>query len=158
MDGEMRSTSVGKEIEEVAKGTVRGRERDIIAFTPSLRPSAAIYSDREPIKGHKGSDAQPLARNEKGGKRQEHIFVCQHVTAARPAWRARFQSRSYEKCQECFHLGSFYSSLPLSVSFWSYLPLWVVVIGGAVYLLSAGREAVAFEMLSLCSLNRRRQT
>lgn len=50
-----------------------------------------------------------------------------------------------------------FPSSPLHL-FWSCLPLWEVVIGRAVYLLSAGLRAFTFEMLSLCSLNRCWQT
>ncbi len=127
----------------------------IITFTPILEPST-VTSYRS--KDTKGVTHSHLPRMKRGEKRQEHIFVCQQVASARPAWQARFQSQSCKKCQECFHLCSFSSPLlPLHL-FWSCLPLWVVVIGRAVYLLSAGLEAVTFEMLSLWCLNRCRQT
>lgn len=132
--------------------------RDIITFTPSLRPSTSHLQWQGTDQKTQREWRTATCPERKGRKKDKNTFsFVSRLLQAHPAWQARFQSRSYEKCQECFHLRSFlFLSSPLHL-FWSYLPLWVVVIGRAVYLLSAGLEAVAFEMLSLCS-RRRRQT
>lgn len=77
-------------------------------------------------------------------KRLEHIFICQQVAPACPAWQARSQSHPCKKC-----LCSSSSSFPPTCLFWSYRPLWVVVIGRAVCLLGEGLKTIVFEILSL---------
>lgn len=91
---------------------------DIITFTPSLKPSTSHLQWQGTDQRTQREWRTATCPAWKGLKKDmRHIFVCQQVTPAHPAWRARFRSRSYEKCQECFHLPPFYSPLPLSISF-----------------------------------------
>lgn len=131
---------------------------DIITYTQlkAIRKPSTVTGNRSmDTKGVTHSHLPRMKREEKDKNTFSIVSVLLEFT---PLGKQDFNHAVMRNVRSSSILAPFYSSLPLSHLFWSYLPLWVVVIGRAASLLGAGLEAVAFEMLSLCRLNRCRQT
>ena len=130
------------------------KKRDTIAFMPNLRPSKSHLLWQGPDQRTEREWRTATCLEWKGRKKTRTHFRLSAGYSNSPCLASKISITLLWEMS-----GVFPSSFPLFPSsplylFWSYLPLWVVVIGTTVYLLSAGMEAVAFEMLSLFCLNR----